>query len=226
MSLANNQKIRILIVEDHDVVRLGLIALFKTVEHFEVVGESRTVREAIMLSYELNPAIVLMDIRLPDGSGLEACREILERSPNVRVLFLTSADDKDTVLGTVLAGAAGYLLKEIDTDALIRAIETVAQGNSILDPKVTQMVMIHLTSQQGNSEPPLPFTKYQLTAQEGRILALVVQGKTNKEIGRIIGLSDKTVKNYLSITFQKLGVERRSHAAAIFTRDSVQHVNK
>jgi len=154
---------------------------------------------------------------LPDGTGLDACREILSARPSTRVLFLTSYSDEEAVVSTVLAGAAGYLLKEIGSKALIGAIELVHGGQSILDPKVTTAVLDRMstlvkaaTSKRPNSDD--------LSPQESRILVLVVEGKTNKEIAKVMGLSDKTVKNYLSNAFQKLHVRRRSHAAAVFDR--------
>lgn len=156
-----------------------------------------------------------MDLRLPDGSGLDACREILATDPAVRVLFLTSFPDEEAVIATVLAGAAGYLLKEIGQQALIRAIEAVASGQSILDPGVTQSVLKRVRTAAEQSDGR---RKDDLSPQERRILALVVEGKTNKEIAAALGLSDKTVKNYLSNAFQKLRISRRSQAAALFAR--------
>jgi DNA-binding NarL/FixJ family response regulator len=155
-----------------------------------------------------------MDLRLSDGSGISACREILSRDPSARVLFLTSYSDEDAVRATVLAGAAGYLLKEIGPHALIKAIEAVASGQSILDPRLTQTVLNQLSdaakAKSGGTED--------LSPQERRVLAQVVDGKTNKQIALALGLSDKTVKNYLSNAFQKLQVNRRSHAAVAYSR--------
>src|SRR6185503_8872686 len=141
---------------------------------------------------------------------ISACREILSRDPSTRVLFLTSYSDEDAVRATVLAGAAGYLLKEIGHQALINAIEAVASGQSILDPRVTQTVLNQLSGAASESASD------ELSPQERRVLAQVVEGKTNKQIARALGLSDKTVKNYLSNAFQKLQVTRRSHAAVVY----------
>jgi DNA-binding NarL/FixJ family response regulator len=161
-----------------------------------------------------------MDLRLPDGTGLDACREILSANPGTRVLFLTSHSDEEAVTSTILAGAAGYLLKEIGSKALINAIETVYSGQSILDPKVTKAVLNRM-SLLATGAVARRATDEKLSPQERRILALVVEGKTNKEIAKALDLSDKTVKNYLSNAFQKLNVRRRSQAAALFERDKM-----
>jgi DNA-binding NarL/FixJ family response regulator len=208
------KKIRLLLVDDHEVVRLGLRTLFDNTRTVEVVGEAATVAEAVAECRRLHPQVVLMDLRLPDGSGITACREILSRHPDTRVLFLTSYSDEDAVRATVLAGAAGYLLKEIGQQALIESIETVAAGQSILDPRVTQVVLNQLTS----DAKPASGGYEELSPQERRVLEQVVDGKTNKQIAAALGLSDKTVKNYLSNAFQKLQVNRRSHAAVVYSK--------
>jgi two-component system, NarL family, response regulator DevR len=206
------RKIRLLLVDDHEVVRIGLRTLLGKSESIDVIGEADTVGAAVDEARRLRPEVVLMDLRLADGSGISACREILSREPSTRVLFLTSYSDEDAVRATVLAGAAGYLLKEISRQALITAIEAVASGQSILDPRVTQTVLNQLSDgakASGGEE---------LSPQERRVLAHVVEGKTNKQIAIALGLSDKTVKNYLSNAFQKLQVNRRSHAAVVYAR--------
>ena len=197
-------EIRLLLVDDHEVVRAGLCALLGDIEGLRIAGEAGTVAEAIDQAARLRPDVVLMDLRLPDGSGLDACREILSNAPQTRILFLTSHSDEQAVMSTVLAGAAGYVLKDIGHQALVAAIRDAAAGRPILDARVTQPVITRLNSVEA------------LSTQERRVLALVVDGKTNKEIGAALGLSDKTVKNYLSNAFQKLGVSRRSQAAALF----------
>jgi two-component system response regulator DevR len=207
-------RIRLLLVDDHEVVRLGLRTLFARSDTIEVVGEAGSVAEATSAAQRVEPDVVLMDLRLPDGSGITACRDILSGNSAVRVLFLTSYSDEDAVRATVLAGAAGYLLKEIGHQALINAIETVASGQSILDPKITQTVLHQIADgakADGAGREPL-------SPQEQRVLAQVVEGKTNKQIAKALGLSDKTVKNYLSNAFQKLQVNRRSHAAVVFSK--------
>ena len=212
------KKIRLLLVDDHEVVRLGLRTLFEKSAGIEVVGEAGTVADALAEAARARPDVVLMDLRLPDGSGITACREILSRAPATRVLFLTSYSDDDAVRATVLAGASGYLLKEIGQHALVEGIEAVASGQSILDPRVTQSVL----QQIAQRAKPRTNKEEALSPQERRVLAQVVEGKTNKQIGAALGLSDKTVKNYLSNAFQKLQVTRRSHAAVLFS----QRLNK
>jgi len=199
-------KIRLLLVDDHEVVRAGLRLLLGEVDDLEVAGEAASVAQAIAEAQRLRPDVVLMDLRLPDGTGLDACREILSEDPGIRILFLTSHSDEQAALSTLLAGARGYLLKDIGHDALIRAIRDAAQGREILDPALAQRAM----SQMRKADS--------LSGQERRVLALVVDGKTNKEIAAALKLSDKTVKNYLSNAFQKLQVTRRAHAAALFAR--------
>jgi len=160
--------------------------------------------------------VVLMDIRLPDGSGVAACRDILAACPATRVLFLTSYADDDSVLAAVVAGAQGYLLKEIDSTALIGAIEAVSEGRSILDPSVTQRALTWLKDFGKGAKSSC--TEEPLSPQEERVLALVAEGKTNKEIAAGLRLSDKTVKNYLANVFQKLHLTRRTQAAAFFIK--------
>src|ERR1700730_7801603 len=216
--MAMKPKIRLMLVDDHEVVRLGLRALFSQTDAIEVIAEAATVADAVKAAAKHSPDLVLMDLRLPDGTGLDACRVILSANPSTRVMFLTSHSDEEAVISTVLAGAAGYLLKEIGAKALINAIEIVHGGQSILDPKVTRAVL-HRVSLLAGDAAPKRSTAEKLSPQERRILALVVEGKTNKEIAKTLGLSDKTIKNYLSNAFQKLTVRRRSQAAALFERE-------
>jgi DNA-binding NarL/FixJ family response regulator len=218
--VAAKPKIRLMLVDDHEVVRLGLRALFSQTGRVEVVAEAGTVADAIERAAKHRPDLVLMDLRLPDGTGLDACRDILSANPGTRVLFLTSHSDEEAVTSTILAGAAGYLLKEIGSKALINAIETVYGGESILDPKVTRAVLNRM-SLLATGVVARRATDEKLSPQERRILGLVVEGKTNKEIAKALALSDKTVKNYLSNAFQKLNVRRRSQAAALFERDKM-----
>lgn len=211
---AHTKPIRLLVVDDHDVVRLGLRTLFKRAPTIHIVGEASTMHGAVKEAIRLIPDVVLMDIRLPDGNGVEACREIREVHPDARVLFLTSFSDDDTVLSTVFSGASGYLLKEVDGEVLIRAIEAVARGQSILDPLVKERVLSRFLAEmngekQSAGEP--------LSPQEQRVLALVAKGNTNKEVAAVLNLSDKTVRNYLHNIFHKLRISRRSQAAAWYT---------
>ena len=196
--------IRLLLVDDHEVVRAGLRALLGEIAGLEIVGEAAGVAEAVAQAARLVPHVVLMDLRLPDGSGVEACREIRSATPGVRVLFLTSHSDEQAVLSTVLAGASGYLLKDIGHRALVQAIADAAAGRPVPGSALAGPV----AQRMQNVET--------LSTQERRVIALVVEGRTNKEIGAALGLSDKTVKNYLSNAFGKLQLSRRSQAAALF----------
>jgi two-component system, NarL family, response regulator DevR len=206
---------RLMLVDDHEVLRLGLKTLFTEAGGFEVIAEAGTVAMAVEQGRRLRPDLVLMDVRLPDGSGVEACRDIRASSPGTRVLFLTSFGDDEAVLGTILAGADGFLLKEVSGEELIRAVRTVASGRSILDPGITQRVMAKVKSLSVSSGENKQET---LAPQERRVLALVAEGKTNKEIAAALDLSEKTIGNYLSNIFQKLHVTRRSQAAVYFSK--------
>ena len=209
--------ISVLIVDDHEVVRVGLQAVLSRQDSIEVVGEAGTVTEAVVESCRLKPDVVLMDVRLPDGSGVDACRAIRDSCPATRVLFLSSYEDDEAVLAAVIGGASGYLLKHVNAEGLLRAIHAVAQGQSILDPAITQPLLTRMRLQKEEASEPHRTT---LSTQQERVLALVAEGKTNKEIGVSLVLSDKTVKNYIRFIFQKLKVTRRAQAAAFFIRDS------
>lgn len=209
------QTIRVLLVDDHEVIRVGLRTVLAQNQGITVVGEAGTMADAILQTQKLKPDVVLMDVRLPDGSGVDACREILGALPDTRVIFLTSYADDDSVLAAVLAGAQGYVLKEIDSPGLLEAIRSVAKGQSILDSTVTERALRWL---RGVHDLPAPPGTDQLSSQEERVVALVAEGKTNKEIAVALGLSDKTVKNYLANVFQKLRITRRAQAAAFFVK--------
>ena len=218
MPKPNSDRIRLLIVDDHKVVRLGLMTMFSRHRGVHIVGDVGTMAEAIEHAQRLKPDVVLMDVRLPDGSGIDACRDIRETCPGAEILFLTSLADDDALLATVLAGAAGFLLKQADEEGVIRAVETVANGQSIMDPAVTYALLQRMRSFsiQENNNPGGT-----LSPQEKRVMVLVVEGKTNKEIGLEMGLSEKTIKNYLSNIFQKMQVSRRSQAAVLFERQRI-----
>jgi two-component system, NarL family, response regulator DevR len=206
-------KIRLLLVDDSEVVRVGLRALLGTETSIDVVGEARSVREAIEACSRLRPAVVLLDIRLPDGTGIDACRQILKLLPETRVLILTSMIDDRLVDEAIRAGAHGYLLKEVDGHGLVAAIRDVAAGKSILDPAITARVLQMVKTGSSGADPLAS-----LSAQERRVLALIAEGCTNKEVGVKLGLSEKTVKNYLSTVFEKLHVSRRAEAAVIYAQ--------
>ncbi|MET0516928.1 MAG: response regulator transcription factor [Nitrospiraceae bacterium] len=207
--------IRILLVDDHEVLRIGLRTLFAETGGFDVVGEAGTMAGAIAEALRVKPDVVLMDVRLPDGSGIEACRTIRTSRPDTAVLFLTSFADDNAVLATILAGAVGFLLKEVSGEQLVSAVKTVAGGQSILDRGVAQRVLAHMHSMAGETDED---KSDPLSPQERRVLALVAQGLTNKEIAASLNLSDKTVGNYLSNIFQKLHVTRRTQAAMYYTQ--------
>lgn len=213
MSPSEPGRIRLLLVDDHEVVRVGLRTLFRGTETIEVVGEATNMATALAETVRLKPDVVLMDIRFPDGSGVEACREIRATCPETRVLFLTSYSDEQAALASISGGADGFLLKDIAGEALIHAVKTVAGGQSVLDPAVTRPILERMRSL---TALPAAGQGEELSSQERRVLALVAEGKTNKEIAIALGLSDKTVKNYLSNVFQKLQVTRRSQAAVLF----------
>jgi two-component system, NarL family, response regulator DevR len=196
-----------------------LCTLLGSHPQFEIVGEAGSVAETLDAVARLKPDLLLLDVRLPDGSGIEVCRRVQQMDLDTKVLVLTSYADDDLVFDAIAAGADGYLLKEIHGDNLIQAIQDVAEGKSILDPAVTRRVMSRLRS------PAAPVAQNKLdllSAQERRVVALVAEGNTNKEIGREMGLSDKTVKNYLSNALEKLHLTRRSQAAALFVSQNIE----
>lgn len=217
VSSTKPSSIRLLLVDDHEVVRVGLRTVLHNNQGITIVGEADSKAQAAAEAKRLRPDVILMDVRLPDGSGVEACREILSEQPTARVIFLTSYTDDDSVLAAVLAGAYGYVLKEIDSAALIHAIRTVSTGRSILDPTVTKRALEWIKTVP-TAEGPRPSS---LSPQEERVLALVADGLTNKEIASTLKLSDKTVKNYLANMFQKLHISRRAQAAAFFVKRTV-----
>ncbi len=210
---------RVLIVDDHAVVREGIRALIEREPGMVVVGEAGSVAEAIRRADETAPTLVVLDLRLPDGSGIEACREIRARHPAAQVLILTSFGEDDAVMAAVMAGAAGFLLKGSRPGELSAAIRSIADGNSLLDPSVTAGVLERIRKAGSRA---LDEDLSQLTDQEFRILELIAEGKTNKEIAAEVFLSDKTVKNYVSNILEKLALHRRSEAAAFIAKKRAQ----
>jgi len=213
MNPPSGKRIRLVLVDDSEVVRVGLRALLSAVPSLEIVGEAANVASAVTACARLRPQVVLLDIRLPDGTGFDACRQILARLPDTRVLVLTSVADDTLVDEAIRAGAHGYLLKEIDGRGLVQAIHEIAAGKSILDPAVTARVLQLVRSGPGS---PASVVMETLSPQERRVLALIAEGKTNKEAGAALNLTEKTVKNYLSSVFDKLHVSRRAEAAALY----------
>ncbi len=210
------RSLRLLVVDDHEVVRQGLVALLDRREGFQVVAEAGTVAEAVEMAHRHVPDLVIMDVRLPDGSGIEACRDIRAELPEVRVVMLTSYPDEEAVLSAIIAGASGYLLKQIRARDLVSALEAVGRGESLLDPAVTEKVLERV---RRIATTPYQDELAQLTQQEQRILLLVAEGKTNKEIAAEVYLSDKTVKNYVSSILSKLNLQRRAQAAAFVAKN-------
>jgi len=209
--------IRVVLVDDSALVRQGIKSVLSAQQPspaIEIVGEGASVAEGIAEAKRLEPDVVLLDIRLPDGSGLQACREILKNRPATRVLILTSFTNDDFTYEAITSGAQGYLMKEIDPAGLVQAIHDIASGKSILAPDITAGVLRLMRGGGRNEGPDLS----SLSAQERRVLALVAEGKTNKQIGDDLGLSDNTVKNYLCSVFDKLQVRRRSQAAAFYVQ--------
>ena len=201
----------ILVVDDHEVVRQGLSAMLDRRPGFQVVAEAGTVAEALDAARRFRPDLVVMDVRLPDGSGVEACRDIRAEMPETRVVMLTSYPDEEAVLAAIIAGASGYLLKQVRARDLVAGLEAVGRGESLLDPAVTGKVLERMRRIAASDEPD---ELAALTSQERKILALVAEGMTNKEIAAEVFLSDKTVKNYVSSILAKLNLERRAQAAA------------
>ena len=210
-------EIKVMLVDDHEVVREGLRALLDRRAGLRVVGEAGTVSQAVSVALRERPDVVVMDVRLPDGTGIEACREIKADLPSTKMIMLTSYADEDAVMASILAGASAYLLKQTRGQQLAEAVEAVARGGSLLDPRVTLRVL----DQVRNIATGTPGGKQsQLNENETRILKLIAEGKTNKEIAAEIHLSDKTVKNYVSSILSKLNMRRRSEAA-VFARGGV-----
>jgi DNA-binding NarL/FixJ family response regulator len=208
--------LRLLVVDDHEVVRQGLVALLDRRDGFQVVAEAGTVAEALDQARRYEPDIVVMDVRLPDGSGIEACREIRAEMPTTKVVMLTSYPDEEAVLSAIVAGASGYLLKQVRARDLVAALEAIGRGESLLDPVVTEKVLERIRRIASGSQETDELS--QLTGQERKILLLVAEGMTNKEIATEIFLSDKTVKNYVSSILAKLNLERRAQAAAFVAK--------
>ena len=211
----SSNPISLVLVDDSEVVRAGLRALLANIESLEILAEASTVASAIDAVKTHHPQVVLLDLRLPDGTGFDACREIRRIEPECRVLVLTSVGDEQMVDDAIRSGAHGYLLKEVNGKALVRAIEDVAMGKSILDPAITARVLDLVRSQTATTRNLLD----SLSAQESRVLSLIAEGKTNKEVAAEMGLAEKTVKNYLSTVFEKLHVTRRTQAAAVFAQN-------
>jgi DNA-binding NarL/FixJ family response regulator len=212
--------LRIMVVDDHEVVRFGLSSLLTRQSGWQVVAEAGTMFDAIRLADEHEPDVIVMDIRLSDGSGIDACREIVNVHPDIKVIMLTSFAEDDLLFNAISAGAVGYVLKQVGNDDLVRAIETVARGDALLDPTITGQVLAKLR----DSTRSEAFTN--LTDQELRVLALITQGKTNKEIAADLYLGEGTVRNYVSNILDKLSLSNRAEATAYAVRHNLDEYLK
>lgn len=202
--------VKVFLVDDHEIVRRGVASLIDSEKDLHVVGEAATVASARARVAATRPDIVLMDVRLPDGSGIDACRDILSSNPDVRCIVLTAYDDDDALTAAVLAGASGYVLKDIRSSGLVDAVRRVASGKSLLDPSILKRATAGLRDER-RDDPRLS----SLSVREREILTLIADGMTNRQIGETLSLAEKTVKNYVSSLLSKLGLERRTQAVAL-----------
>ena len=207
------QRIRVFLLDDHEVVRRGLRDLLETDGDIEIVGESGIAQEATARIPALRPDVAVLDARLPDGSGINVCRDVRSVDPRIKAMILTSYDDDQALFAAILAGAAGYLLKQVAGNDLVDAVRRVAGGQSLIDPNLTARVLERL-----RNGPEEHAELAALTAQERKILALIAEGLTNRQIGERLSLAEKTVKNYVSSILSKLGLERRTQAAVLASK--------
>ncbi len=207
--------IRVFLLDDHEVVRRGLRDLLGAEPDIEIVGEAATGEQALIRGQALRPDVAVLDVRLPDGNGITVCRELRSHVPELACLMLTSFDDEDALLDAIMAGASGYVLKQIKGSDLITAVRTVASGQSLLDPATTARLMRSLRGPEPGEEPAEDARLASLNERERAILGLIGEGLTNRQIGKQLYLSEKTVKNHISRLLSKLGVERRVQAAVI-----------
>jgi len=207
------RQIRVFLLDDHEIVRRGVRELLESSPDITIVGEAGTASSALARIPPLHPDVAVLDVRLPDGDGITVCRDIRSRMPEVACLMLTSFGDDQAIFDAIMAGAAGYVLKQIRGTDLVGAVRTVASGESMLDPQAASRVMRHMREQAARTDPLAG-----LTGQERRILELIGEGLTNRQIGERMFLAEKTVKNYVSALFAKMGMERRTQAAAYAAR--------
>lgn len=217
----SDASIRVFLLDDHEVVRRGLKDLLEQEDDIEVVGESGLAADATSRIPTIKPDVAVLDARLPDGSGIEVCREVRSVDPSIAVIILTSYDDDDALFAAIMAGAAGYVLKQVRGTDLVEAVRRVASGQSLLDPAVTQRVLHRIREGQPDEDPLAVLTK-----QERRILDLIGEGLTNRQIAAEMFLAEKTVKNYVTQLLAKLGLERRTQAAVLVTRHDEKAARK
>jgi DNA-binding NarL/FixJ family response regulator len=213
-----NSGIKVFLLDDHEIVRRGVRDMLEAEPDITVVGEAGTAESALARIPALRPDVAVLDVRLPDGDGVSVCREIRSRMPEIACLMLTSFGDDEALFDAIMAGAAGYVLKQIRGTDLVGAVRTVAAGESMLDPEAASKVMARMRDQASRKDPLAG-----LTNQERKILELIGEGLTNRQIGDRMYLAEKTVKNYVSALFAKLGMERRTQAAAYASRIFDQH---
>ncbi|MBC7591777.1 MAG: response regulator transcription factor [Salinibacterium sp.] len=202
--------IRVFLVDDHELVRRGITALLNAEDDIEVVGEAATAAQARSRIRATRPDVAVLDVRLPDGSGIDVCREVRSENPDVKCLILTGYDDDEAIYAAVLAGASGYVIKDVQGSRLLESLRQVAAGRLLIDPSLSRRVVERI-SETHQADPRLEI----LTARERDILPLIAEGLTNREIGVRLGLAEKTVKNYISGLLSKLGLQRRTQAAVM-----------
>jgi DNA-binding NarL/FixJ family response regulator len=222
-STASTTDVRILIADDHEVVRIGLAALLDRQPGFTVVGEAASGEEAVRLAHRERPNVVVMDIRMPNGSGIDACRTITAELAGTSVIMLTSHADSDALFAAIDAGASGYVLKQVGSTELVDAVRTIAAGGSLLDPAVTRSVLDRLRN-TSRLEEAGAFAD--LTEQERRVLAHIADGASNREVGERMGLAEKTVRNYVSNVLAKLSLESRAQAAGYAIRNRLPELDE
>lgn len=216
-----DKPIRLFLLDDHELVRRGLKDLLEQEDDIEVVGESSLAKDAAARIPTILPDVAVLDARLPDGSGIEVCRDVRSTNPEIAVIILTSYDDDDALFAAIMAGAAGYVLKQVRGTDLVDAVRRVANGQSLLDPAVTQRVLNRIREGRPEDDPLSALTK-----QERRILTLIGEGLTNRQIAAEMFLAEKTVKNYVTQLLSKLGLERRTQAAVLVTRHGASNPPK
>ncbi|NGN62457.1 response regulator transcription factor [Streptomyces sp. A7024] len=215
--------IRVFLLDDHEVVRRGLQDLLDGEPDLTVVGEAGTAAQAVVRGPALRPDVAVLDVRLPDGNGISVCRELRSQMPDLACLMLTSFDDDDALLDAIMAGASGYVLKEVQGTDLVSAVRTVAAGSSMLDPATTARLMQNLRGGDTTEQEPANEALDALSPREREILVFVGEGMTNRQIGKRLYLSEKTVKNHISRMLSKLGVERRIQAAMLAAQADPHH---